>query len=369
MNLSGRPWIGTLAGAPCGAVRVTDLQIRPYALALRRPWVSARGATGVRRGWLLRLDTDRGLRGWGDCAPWPAAGTVSPRVAGMQLAWLAGRSAGVPLGRWLQRVAGLSGPVRFACEAAALDVLGQLLHRPLRRLLIPRAPDAVPVNAALGPLDRAIGRRLDAAAERGFRVVKIKLGMRPAAVELAALARLIPGLGGVALRLDVNGAWSLREARRALARCGRWPLEAVEAPCAGMALPELARWQHAVSYPLALDEEVRRAAAVAGAVRRWILKPTVHGLGGVVELAERARRAGVQVVLTSTLESAVGLMAVAQAAAALGTANVAQGLGTADWLAADTAAFPQTRDGVLRLPGEPGLGVHPAAEGAGGNAV
>ena len=43
----------------------------PYRLPLRAEWASAQGSFAERRGWLLRLETDTGLAGWGECAPLP----------------------------------------------------------------------------------------------------------------------------------------------------------------------------------------------------------------------------------------------------------------------------------------------------------
>ena len=249
--------------------------------------------------------------------------------------------------------------MRFACETAVLDVLGQVLGCPIRDLLNPAASGWVAVNAALGRLDAGTPARVGVAVDQGYRTVKIKLGLCPMAEELSRLERLLQQWGAqVDLRVDVNGAWSLRYAARALRRCAQWPLEAMEEPSDAACMRVLARWQEGVTFPLAADEGLARLRHRPGAVRRWVLKPSVHGLAGTLRLVRRARTAGVQVVFTSLLESGIGLTAVAQVAAALGT-DAAHGLGTAAWLAQDTAPAPVVEDGTLTLSEGPGLGVRP----------
>ena len=74
-------------------VRLTHCTFAPYRLPLRQPWVSARGGFVVREGWLVRLVTDAGLIGYGDCAPLPQAGTESMDSA---VACLSGWAAALP---------------------------------------------------------------------------------------------------------------------------------------------------------------------------------------------------------------------------------------------------------------------------------
>ena len=106
-------------------------------------------------------------------------------------------------------------------------------------------------------------------------------------------------------------------------------------------------------------------------MRRLILKPTA--LGGILpalELARRARAAGLQCVVTSSLESACGLFAAAHLAAALdaeesaaGRSPLAQGLATAVWFADNTGPAPHRVEGGLHLPDTPGLGFIPHLRG------
>ena len=139
-------------------MRLTHCTFSPYRLPLRQPWVSARGGFVVREGWLVRLVTDAGLIGYGDCAPLPQAGTESMDSAVACLSdWAAalpGLSPEVALGRITASAVGAPA----ACcglETALLDLLAQQAGLPLARWLNPRSSAAVKVNAVLGGLDRS----------------------------------------------------------------------------------------------------------------------------------------------------------------------------------------------------------------------
>ncbi|PWB58845.1 MAG: hypothetical protein C3F18_01820, partial [Nitrosomonadales bacterium] len=79
------------AQARCASFTLSASRIIPYRLPLRAEWASAQGSFAERRGWLLRLETDAGLIGWGDCAPLPehdAAGeldALGQALAGLDL--------------------------------------------------------------------------------------------------------------------------------------------------------------------------------------------------------------------------------------------------------------------------------------------
>ena len=74
-------------------MRLTHCTFAPYRLPLRQPWAGARGGFAVREGWLVRLVTDSGLIGYGDCAPLPQAGTENMDSA---VACLSGWAAVLP---------------------------------------------------------------------------------------------------------------------------------------------------------------------------------------------------------------------------------------------------------------------------------
>ncbi len=346
------------------------LRIHPYQLPLRRPWRTSRGPLTTRQGFLVVLE-DADALGIGDCAPLPMAGTESMQQAQARLLdW----QARVQRGDWGHDtlLAGLAGDwptptpsADAAVETAALDYAARRRGLPLRATLVDKPSDQVAVNAMLGSLTTLSAAALDRAVADGWRCLKLKVGISPVEAEIARLTPLMSALpDGVRFRLDANGAWSPPDAERVIGALAGSPIDALEEPLATPADPLLAALQTAATFPLALDESLAGHWPIDPArlpVRRLVLKPgVVGGLRPTLALAGRASLAGRQVVLTSLIDSAVGLAAIAQLAAAL-PEPLAHGLATADWLARDLAVFPRPVAGVLHLPNAAGIGIDPKA--------
>jgi O-succinylbenzoate synthase len=149
-----------------------------------------------------------------------------------------------------------------------------------------------------------------------------------------AVRALIP-----VVRVDANGAWSVEQAVAATAALSvDGPLEYLEQPCATVA--ELARLRLRITVPVAADESIRKAAdplAVvrAGAADIAVLK--VAPLGGVRALLDIAAAIDIPVVISSALDSAVGIAAGLIAASALPRLEYACGLGTGGLFIEDVA--------------------------------
>jgi len=222
--------------------------------------------------------------------------------------------------------------------------------------------DRVPVNVtvpAVGP-DRA--REL-VAASGGCRTAKVKVAQRrpdgalePLDAEVARLEAVRDALGpGGRVRVDANGAWDVDEALRRLPALDRAAggLEYVEQPCADVAgLAAVRRGQRGdTAVPVAADESIRRAAdplAVVRADAADVVVLKVQPLGGVRACLDLAEQVGLPVVVSSALESSVGIAAGVALAAALPELPYACGLATVNLFVADVADPPLVPvDGAL----------------------
>ena len=267
------------------------VDLRPFRIPMRLRFRGVEHRSGV----LLH-----GAAGWGEFSPFPEYG---PAYAS----------------RWLAA----------AREAATVP------FPPPRR-------DLIPVNTtvpAVGP---------DAAADlvrrSGCRTAKVKVAEpgQDLAADVARVAAVRDALGaGGAVRVDANGAWDVATAALAIARLSRYDLEYVEQPVA--TLEELRDLRGRVTVPLAADESVRTAEdplriRAAGAADLLVLK--VQPLGGVHRALEIAAAAGLPVVVSSALETSVGLAAGVAFAAALPELPHACGLGTGTLLRGDVVTDP-----------------------------
>jgi O-succinylbenzoate synthase len=181
--------------------------------------------------------------------------------------------------------------------------------------------------------------------------VKVAEPGQTTADDVARVAQVRALLGPAALvRVDANGAWDVDAALAALTALARHGLEYAEQPCATLAELRLLRGALAargVDVPLAADESIRKAGdpftvAAFGAVDLAVLK--VAPLGGVrrtLAVAEHLRTEhGMPVVVSSALDSGVGMSAGLAAAATLPVEPPACGLATAGFFARDVLDPP-----------------------------
>ncbi|WP_240489933.1 o-succinylbenzoate synthase [Actinomadura atramentaria] len=206
--------------------------------------------------------------------------------------------------------------------------------------------DTVPVNATIPAVDP--DRAYAMAKESGCGTAKVKVaepGPDPAASDAADLARVEAvrdALGPAGrIRVDANGGWDVDRAAAMIRSLDRYELEYAEQPCA--TVEELAAVRRRVDTPIAADESIRRAedplrVRAADAADIVVLK--AQPLGGVRAALRVAEAVGLPVVVSSAVETSIGLAAGLALAAALPELPFACGLGTLSLLEGDVAADP-----------------------------
>jgi O-succinylbenzoate synthase len=151
------------------------------------------------------------------------------------------------------------------------------------------------------------------------------------------------------VRVDANGGWTVDEAVLAAeALTADGPLEYLEQPC--QTVPELAALRRHVDVLIAADESIRKADDPLRVVREGaadiaVLK--VAPLGGVRKLLDIATQIAIPIVVSSALDSAVGIGQGLLAAAALPELRHACGLGTGGLFIEDVAESAMPVDGYL----------------------
>ena len=219
----------------------------------------------------------------------------------------------------------------------------------------PPVRTAIEVNSTIPALDPDQAYAL--ARSAGCRTAKIKVAEPGGnlASDLARVEAVRDALGPDGrIRVDANGAWSVDEAHKAIGELRRFGLEYVEQPCPTVdELAELRRRlaRAGVDVLIAADESIRRAddpflVSARNAADIAVLK--VQPLGGVRAGLEIAERIGLPVVVSSALETSIGLRAGLALAAALPDLPYACGLNTAALLADDlTATSLSAVDGMI----------------------
>jgi o-succinylbenzoate synthase len=362
---------------------VVAARARLVRLRFARPVRTARGEFSGRDSVLLELRDPDGVSGFGEAAPWPGFGTesaeqslalfieVEPLLRGLEIepgAWplvLDSRLAAAPAAR-----AALQGALwDLAARRAGRTLAAELAGRLGPSLLVGRGDvlREVPTSVLLTPDEPAA---MHAAAARarasGHRAVKIKLGAATLADDVARARAAREGLGpGIRLRGDANGTWTLTAARAALEALAPFDFDYVEQPLAADDFDGFAELHPDAPLRIAADESVATEGGAlrlldAAAVDVVVLKPaTLGGAARALELAARARRAGVEVVFSHAFESAIGARHALHCAAAWGDPAALHGLCTAGLFADDVAAPVACRGGLAEVGDAPGIGVTP----------
>ncbi len=340
-------------------MRIASVEVIPYALPFRAPYVTARGSLDRRELVLLRLRSADGLAGLGEAVPLSLRGGAPlSRVVG-ELELL-GELSELDEAALLGGIANLSAPARCAALTALMDLRGRRAAFDARS--VENAAEPVPCNATLvAGTPAAVAADALAWAEEGFSTFKLKLGVGDDVGQVRAVREAVGPEARI--RVDANAAWGLEEAKRTLAQLEEFGIELAEQPVA--TIEEAVALGAETSIPIAADESVESRAdaellSSLGACDLAGLKLSkVGGPEEAIAIAEVLPS-----YLSSALDGPVGIAAAAQVAQTLrlnapaGAVELAHGLAT-QRLFADTVATAacELRDGMLYPPPGPGLGV------------
>jgi o-succinylbenzoate synthase len=340
-------------------MRIASVEVIPYALPFREPYVTAAGRLEQREMVLLRLQDEDGLVGLGEAVPLSLRGGTKLKQVVEELETLGMRKK-LDEASLDDPETGLSAPARCAATTALLDLRGRRAAAEGRTDSGPTEP--VPCNATLVAGEPAA---VVADAERwaadGFSTFKLKLGTGDDAAQVRAVRE---ALGPRArIRVDANGAWDVETAKRTLGELEPYEIELAEQPVAGM--EDAAMVASATPIPIAADEcvetraDAERAAELGACAMTGIKLSKVGGPEEAMEIAEV-----LPAYVSSALDGPVGIAAGAQVAASLGDLThggdppLAQGLATQRLFAESIAAIEcELRGDMLYPPEGPGLGV------------
>ncbi|WP_462285053.1 o-succinylbenzoate synthase [Nostocoides sp.] len=232
---------------------------------------------------------------------------------------------------------------------AAIEAAYGQWPRPIR--------DSVPVNATVPavPAD-AVATLLERFP--GCMAVKVKVAERGQALaddlDRVAAVRAVVGRD-VRIRVDANGSWDEAQAREALQSLAAYDIDYAEQPCAtveSLKRLRISLARNGINVRIAADESIRKAADPLRVAREHaadLLVVKVAPLGGVARALDIVREAGLPAVVSSALDSSVGISAGVALAAALPALDGPCGLGTLALMGGDVTREPMVPDaGMLR---------------------
>ncbi|KTG10252.1 o-succinylbenzoate synthase [Haloprofundus marisrubri] len=343
-----------------------DVRVEPFSVRLKEPLGTAKGEIDERRGFLVGIETDDGVRGVGEATPLPewTESYVECRARLAELSDAADRGYefdGATLGPATRHAVNLA---RMDAEARAQ---GKALHEWLAGQFGTRnnragRPATVPVNATVGDgsVDETVAAAENAVAD-GFDCLKLKVGAQSLETDEKRVRAVRDAVGDeIALRADANGAWDRETAERAVDRLAALEFAYVEQPLPTHELSGYTELRNR-GVDVALDETLYDSSVSLPLNLRdyadvLVLKPmALGGPGPTLSLARYLRRSGVTPVVTTTVDAAVARAAAVHVAAAIPDIP-ACGLATGDLLAEDLVDDPvAVTDGEIAVPDGPGI--------------
>lgn len=330
---------------------IDSIRFYQYRLPLLRSFYAGGQEVAVREGVILQCVSSQGHVGFGDAAPFAGLSQESLKKVLHQCQYIKADWCGhhVPLTlaalkercrRDIDRTL-LVPSVVFAIESALFQMaaaargvsvaefLGQAIVGPLSSACLIQG-DVLQV--------RAFGAKY---AAEGFRVFKLKVGSRNIPLDIQKVMALKDALPFSAIiRLDANRAWSLQEALTFGQAIGNDRIDLIEDPC--QRLEDLLIFSQKTDLPLALEADacpcLPEALASVRGLKALIVKPAVReGVMGTLDLLAQLKPLGINVIISSAFESAIGQNMLANLAA---LTAVPCGLGPALWFAEDLMVPP-----------------------------
>jgi len=254
-------------------------------------------------------------------------------------------------------------------EIALWDILGKAAGLPVYRLLGGKVRETVPIKMSVSGLDPAGAAKLaEWAMSQKLRALKVKVGIEPEG-DIARVKAVRAAIGpAIPLGVDANGGWSpriaIRTIRRLVDECG---IYFAEQPVPPLDVQWMADVRRNVPVPVMADEScytLQDAMALARAGAADILSVYVGkggGIGPARKIAAVAEAAGLTCTVGSNLE--LGVASAAMAHLATATTGIGAEEFPCDILGPlayeeDLLVEPlEVRDGAVRAPDRPGLGV------------
>jgi O-succinylbenzoate synthase len=340
-------------------MRLASVEVIPYALPFREPYVTARGRLERREMVLLRLRSDDGFLGLGEAVPLSLrAGAALSQIV-EELEEL-GEHDSLDEATLRDSALDLSAPARCAALTALLDLRGRVASA--EGSIAPAESEPVECNATLVAGEpEAVAAEATRWAEDGFSTFKLKLGRGDDFGQVLAVREAVGPRARI--RIDANAAWDVETAKQVLKALEPLEVELAEQPVATLEeAAEVATW---TSIPIAGDESIEsradaeRALAMGACALTGVKLSKVGGPEAAIEIAEV-----LPTYLSSALDGPVGIAAAAQVAQTLGETGrgegtaLAHGLATQRLFSSTIASVEcEVRGGMLYAPVGPGLGV------------
>ena len=352
-------------------MKITKVEIREKKFALRFPSAVSYATQETAPNVFIKLCTDAGMVGWGCCAPDEEVTGETPESVRdflEQIAYPVLKGADPlerrPLLERLRMEGGGRHPSAHAAASIALfDLAGKAFGAPVFRLLGGvKKPLPTSYTISLLPLDEAL-EQVREALERGFRILKIKIGENPQ-MDAQRIAEIRKTAGpDIPFRLDANQAYSATDTLRLLDMIEHKGVEFIEQPTPGKDLSALKQVSDTLPIPVMADEPVLDAGdafriaskKMASLVNIKLMK--CGGLDEAMDIDRVCAAAGISTMLGCMDESALSITAALHLAMVSPNVKYIDLDGHFDLIDDIASGAPIFKDGLLAINEKPGFGV------------
>ncbi len=313
---------------------IQSIQFQPYRLAFREPFQTALGTLSHREGFVIEIRDRHNRIGLGESAPLASFGMESLDKTEEILKEFSKSLVNAEIHHLhdienLLRECDRTPAAKHGIELGLLNLLSQTQNISISQLLANffsgKIRDRVPVNAVIGAIStESAATKSKEYINQGYRCLKIKVGTQDFDSDLRRVEAVRSQVGNeIQIRIDANQSWSVQEAIANLKKLEFLQIEYVEQPVIASDLSGLAEVRRSQSILVAADESVNNLVQLqqvinAQAADIIILKPMA--LGGIItanRAAAIAFKAGLDVVVTTTIDGAIARQAAFDLAAAL----------------------------------------------------
>jgi L-alanine-DL-glutamate epimerase-like enolase superfamily enzyme len=358
-------------------LKITEIELIPVDMPRKKVLTLARyGNLGSGTPFefvLVRVHTDEGVTGVGECPPLPPLSPESqPVVMDVLRRWLAPNVIGMDpfeteaLWERMDFLAPTYPMAKATIDNALWDIRGRSLDMPVYRLLGGSTPENIPNTGLIGIGEpHEVAEEAERMAKAGYTCLRIKIG--PGFdVKCFAAAREAVG-DGVTLRVDCNQGYSASDAIKIIRAMEPYGLELVEQPTVWWDFASLAKVARAVDTPIMPHESIYLLSDVknlldAGALGVLGLKTyrPWGGLTGARRILEMARVMNVPCLFHDDIELSVSLAAATHIITAYKhvITHKCELSGYPEWIGDDVVKEPvEFHEGYVRVPEGPGFGV------------
>lgn len=338
-------------------MKITGISFSRYNYNFKTPIKTAREIITNREGFIVKFLTDTGLITFGESAPLPNFGTEYYFEAENSIKKGIGYFSGIDVPESIFSIpslldkADLTNTARAAFEQCFLELF--IANRSPQLSSINISEDMnITTNALLQISDdESTLKNVIELVNRGFTTIKIKFGFQDFNDDIRIIASIRKQFPELKIRLDLNGSWLRPEAVDNIIRLAEFDIEYIEQPVDD--LNDLILLSVMSPVPIAIDESLTNLNLAKKFFRNrnegyFILKPMkLGGFFNTKKIFDYASQSKTKCIFSSSFETNIGRrMLVLTAAMASG--DLAHGLATADFFAADntTDIFPLNKNKI-----------------------